>query len=47
MAKRKLIFLFILALLVAGCASEPAEPAASVDQAGLLEPAVVVYRPPT
>ena len=41
MTKRKLIYLLVLALFVAGCASDPAEPSGSV------ESAVVVYRPPT
>jgi hypothetical protein len=35
MTKRKLIYLFVLALFVAGCASDP------------VEADVIVYRPPT
>ena len=41
MTKRKVIYLLVLALFVAGCASDPVEPADS------LEPNVIVYRPPT
>ena len=41
MTKRTLICLLLLALFVAGCASDPAEPAGSTG------PEVVVYRPPT
>jgi PBP1b-binding outer membrane lipoprotein LpoB len=41
MTKPKVIYLLVLALFIAGCASDPAEPVGSTG------PEVIVYRPPT
>ena len=47
MTKRKVIYLLVLALFVAGCASNTNEPAGSGEHADSTESAVIVYRPPT
>lgn len=44
---KHLIYLLVLALFVAGCASDTIEPAGSTGNSDTTESTVTVYRPPT